>query len=88
MEIDMYYETWEKIAVGFVVVTIVPLVLWLLVMTPFIVQADKVCAENGWPTAEVQYNLDQYCVREIDETEYICLLDDVLADACVFDYED
>ena len=82
----MFDNTFEKIAFGFCVALVGLLLLWVVVMLPFIAHTGKVCAEHSWPHGEVQYNLDKYCIREINETEYICPLDEVMAGTCVFDY--
>ena len=82
----MFDNTFEKIAFGFFVTLVGILLVWVVVMLPFVVHAEKICAEHAWPSGEVQYNLDMSCTREINETEYICPLEDVLAGTCVFDY--
>ena len=49
-------------------------------------RATKICNENGWPRALTYPDMSSYCVREINETEYVCHVSAVVANGCVFDY--
>ena len=78
----------EKVLVTFLVALVVFLVLIVTVYLPMFVHVGQVCAEHGWPTGTLYFNMDKYCTREINETEYICPLEMVVANECVFEYQE
>lgn len=64
---------------GALVVIIVALMITLLAQS---YHASRICLENGYPDAQVLLISEPYCVRIINQTEYVCALSDVVAGTC------
>ena len=82
----MKYWDFEDWLITILCIVLVIALVWLIGIVGVSATTDKLCAEHGWPSPSVQWNYDRYCEREINETEYICPLEDVLADSCVLDF--
>jgi hypothetical protein len=70
-----------------IVIALCVYMLLLIGYIPFSLYADKACVENGYPESKVTWNLQMYCTRTIEQTEYVCPLDDVLANSCLLEVE-
>lgn len=60
--------------------------VWLVVGLVISLGMEKQCFEHGFPNTRITWNYERYCVREVDETEYICKLEDVKSEKCDFDW--
>jgi hypothetical protein len=47
---------------------------------------EKICWDYGWPESS-RMGFSTYCFREINKTEYVCLLKDVVNDSCILEYK-
>lgn len=72
----------EKILMPFVVVLVVAM-LALLAFLPVAIHASNVCLQNGYPHSYVQFPYEIKCGRIVNQTEYVCPLDDVLSNSCL-----
>jgi len=78
----------EKVFFTFLCALVVFWVLTVFIYLPMSLHVGQVCAKHGWPTGNLYFNMDKYCIREINETEYICPLETVVANECVFEYHE
>lgn len=39
--------------------------------------ASKQCLAAGWPAAKVDYSLNQYCVKRVDQTDVVVPLEQI-----------
>lgn len=58
---------------------VVILAVLLVVYTPLSAVTSEKCADHGFPSAKVEWNLERYCVTEVDETEYVVPVDEAQA---------
>ena len=72
----------EKILMPFVVVLVIAM-LALLAFLPVVIHASNVCLQNGYPRSYVQFPYEIKCGRIVNQTEYVCPLDDVLSNSCL-----
>ena len=69
----------DRILGGFVVFVVVLVVLVVSVVLPLSLRADAICVEHGWPSGILTWKLEAYCMREVNETEYVLPLERVRA---------
>jgi len=72
----------EKFLMSAVVVLVIAL-LALLAFMPVSIHADNVCLQNGYPHSYIQFPYEIKCGRIVNQTEYVCSLDDVLSNSCL-----
>jgi hypothetical protein len=71
----------EKILPAVLVVLIV-VMLFFIGMLPFGLYAERVCLQNGYPHSYITWKFEMSCGRTVNQTEYVCPLDDVIANSC------
>lgn len=72
----------EKILTPMLVVLLIAM-LALLVFIPFQVYASNVCLQNGYPNGYVVLPYEIKCGCIVNQTEYVCPLDNVLSNSCL-----
>jgi len=75
----MYFE---KFLMSVVVVLVIA-VLALLAFMSVVIHASNVCLQNGYPHSYIQFPYEIKCGRIVNQTEYVCLLSDVLSNSCL-----
>ena len=75
----MYFE---KFLMSVVVVLVIA-ALALLAFMPVVIHASNVCLQNGYPHSYIQFPYEIKCGRIVNQTEYVCLLSDVLSNSCL-----
>lgn len=77
----------ERIIMAFivwtVVISLVLVVFFFVVMFPVAVTTSAECLEYGFPHHSVTWKFEKYCMREVDETEYVCTLVDIRNGDCI-----
>lgn len=53
------------------------LVVLVLIYAGAFQEVQKNCLKQGWPQAELTIDFYGYCIREIDETEHVCMVADL-----------
>lgn len=71
-----------KIFAPLLVVLVILLIL-LIAFTPVVVYANNVCLQNGYPDSYIAYPEGIMCGRVVEQTEYVCALNDVLSGTCL-----
>lgn len=60
---------------------LLPLFLLLIyasvAVLPLLAITEPVCSSAGYPDTYISFTLQRYCVREVNETEYLVPLEDV-----------
>ena len=76
--------TIDKIVIPSVAVILIVALVLVVALAPFGIYAMSVCVDNGYPRAYTKIpQMEIRCGRIVNQTEYICLLDDVVAKRCL-----
>lgn len=67
----------ENLIIG----TLIALVFYCISMAVISIYKGSMCFENGYPEYYVSLNLDTYCIRTIEQTQYVVPLDEVLKES-------
>ena len=63
-------------------VLLVILILCTFAMVPVSIYASNVCSRLGYPTAYIVIPFEVKCGRVIQQTEYICSIDEIQSERC------
>ena len=74
----------EKVLWSVVVALLLLLGYMLFGMLPVSLYAERICLEHNYPKSSTTWNFQNYCVRTVDQTEYVCSLDEVISNSCRF----
>lgn len=72
----------DKVLMPVLVILLVALFA-LLAFLPFNIYASNVCLQNGYPNGYVVFPYEIKCGCIVNQTEYVCPLDDVLSNSCL-----
>ena len=53
------------------------LLAWLFAMIPKMIFAQEVCLAHGYPNGRIDYKLNAYCVKRVNQTDFVVPLADV-----------
>lgn len=67
----------ENLIVG----ALVLFVFYTIFMFGLSVYRGSMCVENGYPRYYMSFNLDTYCIRIVEQTEYVVPLEEVLRES-------
>lgn len=52
-------------------------VVFIFVYVGLSLDLSAQCAEMGWPEYRITWNLEKYCVKRVNQTDYIKLLSEI-----------
>jgi len=68
----------ENLFIGFMAAILTLFVAALIVVVVVAGGAKQQCLASGWPRAEIDYTLTQYCIKRVDQTDVVVPLRDIM----------
>lgn len=81
-------DTIEKVLFSVIGVLVLLLGYLLFGLLPVSLYAERICLEHNYPKSSTTWNFQNYCVRTVEQTEYVCSLDEVISNSCRFEIGD
>ncbi len=62
-----------------VLISLLVFLIWMFSLAGYDMRVQTNCARNGYPSNITTWNYKAYCIRIVEQTEYVVPLEDVLS---------